>query len=96
MSFSEQFFYDENNDPSEEPKSLPIEESKKRTNLYFKEKPEYEAIYWRHWNAEPKHEKDFNMARFPDDMINWIWRKELTDGKWILFEIYAFATIPQF
>lgn len=82
MGFSEIFYYDQ---ASEGQNDLPIKEIKKRTKEYFKEKPLFEQIYWKHWNGQPIYENTNHMALFPDDMIEFIWRKVLKEDDWMGF-----------
>lgn len=92
MSFSERFHYD---DESEGQKCIAEQEVIRRVNEYFKGAPEYVKIYFSHWNAEMKNEDDHQMQKFPDDMIEWIWRKELDDDEWTSFLAYNLAEIKE-
>lgn len=84
MSWSERFYFDEKSDGQ---KRLSQREVLRRVKTYFKEKPEYVEVYLNHWNGIVKGNEEENlMAYFPQDMIDWIWRKELKEGDWTIFK----------
>lgn len=78
MGFAEIFHYDNESDGQE---YLPEIEVLRRITEYFKLKPEYEQIYLSKLDEAVAEEKLF-MAKFPDEMIKWIWKKELKSKRW--------------
>lgn len=90
MSFSEKFYYDEK---SQGQSDLPKKEVQRRITEYFKEKPEYAEIYNSHWNAKaPKNV--YQMKKFPNEMIEWIYRKELSAGSWVTLQAFNLDEVP--
>lgn len=85
MSFSSDFYYDEESEGQEDSTQKEIQN---KIDEYFHDKPNYAETHRKHWNDEIKGNKEeCLMARFPDDMIFWIWRKELRTGTWTTLKI---------
>lgn len=95
MSFSEKFHIDWD-DEKIEIIEVPREIVLKRIKDYFRGKPEYAKIYIQHWDAEENSSNDEYMQDFPEDMIDWIWQKELKAGDWITLKAYDISQIKEF
>lgn len=76
-SFGERFWYDEESECQE---SLPEEIIIDRVGEYFQEKPEFAKIYLIHWKNSYVNDGDCLMSLFSEEMLDWMWRKELTES----------------